>query len=71
VQLKKTKSVRAIQNLGQYYMVDVNRKEITIFGIDIAELGRELKVLAEREELVESEGWRRKRKGMAQSRAWC
>jgi hypothetical protein len=52
-------------------MVDVNRKEITIFGIDIAELGRELKVLAEREELVESEGWRRKRKGMAQSRAWC
>jgi hypothetical protein len=45
VQLKKTKGGRAIQDLGEYYELDVYRNTIRSHHVDIEKLARELGAL--------------------------
>jgi hypothetical protein len=46
-------SSRWVGELGAYYTLDLNRNMITLTRVDLATLGRELKVLDEWEELAE------------------
>ena len=50
--LKKTRGARAIQELGDYYVLDFNRNALVEKDVDPEEFGRELGVLQDYERLV-------------------
>lgn len=51
--LKKARSPRAVQNVGEFYVVDAAKNAITATHCDLEELGRELEVLAGYEALAD------------------
>jgi hypothetical protein len=51
--LKTSRSARAEQDLGRYYMIDFNRNWVVATDVNLDDLARELKVLGE---------WRRYRR---------
>jgi hypothetical protein len=55
LQVKKTRGARALLDLGEYYILDVARNFVRETHVDIEDLGRELKVLADYE-CLEEEG---------------
>ena len=50
--LKAPRGEKALQELGQYYVLDFNRNAVTRKDVDIEELGRSLGVLKAFEKLV-------------------
>jgi hypothetical protein len=55
LQVKKTRGARALLDLGEYYVLDVARNFVQETNVDIEDLGRELKVLADFECLEQEE----------------
>ncbi len=53
--VKKSRSARAHQELGDYYIVDFNRNFILAGHVDPEALGRELEVLAPYERVAEDD----------------
>ncbi len=49
--LHASKGRRQLSNLGAYYLVDVYRNAVINWGLDPIQLGRELGVLRENEEI--------------------
>jgi hypothetical protein len=49
--LKKTKGMRALVDLGDYYVIDIDRNMVVDKFVDLEVLGRKRKVLAAFEEL--------------------
>ena len=51
--LKKTRGARAVQELGDYYVLDFNRNALVEKDVDPEELGRELGILEDYERVVQ------------------
>lgn len=50
--VRKTRGSRAIQDLGEYYLLDWNRNVVLDSRVDVERLGRKLKLVGDWESVV-------------------